>query len=770
MSKKAQRTGRHGADAYRSLKPRLTSWCATRLARPKARQAWSGLETLESRVLFSANFLNVDALPVVDTSLVYEGPEAAIVADADASQSPAFALSDTFLLHSNPTASHTIYLDFDGHVTQNTSWNSWSGVQTIVTPAYDFDGDTSYFSDAELARIGYIFERVAEDFAPFDVDVTTDAPIIDDLVKSGSSDTRWGARIVIGGSSTDWTAQSAGGFAWLGSFSWASDTPGFVFEAQLGNGHEKYTAEAISHEAGHMLGLSHDGDSSSAYYSGHGSGETGWAAIMGVGYSKNLSQWSRGEYAGANNAQDDLNIITGQNGFGYRADDHGGTIASTSSLTLSGSSLSGSGIIERNTDWDVFAFNTDSGTISLDISPFQRGPNLDILAELYDASSHLITWSNPVDLLGASLSAQVSAGTYFLKVTGTGTGDPAGTGYSDYGSLGQYSISGQVVDPPPSFSVSDVTVNESDGTATFTVSLSQAMSQTVTVDVATLNGTALQSSDYQAVSQTLTFDPGQTSQSVVVPIVDDGIRESNETFTLGLSNATGGASIIDDQGVGTIVDNDTVVYMSIDNMSMNEGNPRKGKNSGPRTTQATFTITLSEATNDTVAVYYATQDGTATADSDYFAESGTVTFTAGQTSHTVIIGVVGDGVAESNETFTVELSRVTNATFANPQDAVGVGTILNDDSSGGGGNKKGGKSRGAAADETQEASDRSSRGLAGSMARHSQLRQALAQASNSSSSASSGWSLASVLDSSDGASNDPWRRVPGDFKLESYHG
>lgn len=778
MSNSAKRTHRPWADAYRSLKSGLISQRISRDTRAKTHQAWSGLETLESRVLFSATFL--DPLPVVDTSLVFEGPDAAIVADGDASQFPAVDLSETFLLHSNLGASHTIYLDFDGHLTENTAWNSWAGVDSIITPAYDFDGNTSYFSDAELTRIGNIFQRVAEDFAPFDVDVTTETPLVDDLIKSGSLDTRWGARMVIGGSSTDWTGQSAGGFAWIDSFTWGSDTPGFVFEAQLGNGHEKYTAEAISHEAGHMLGLNHDGNSSSEYYAGHGSGETGWASIMGVGYYKNLTQWSRGEYAGANNTQDDLSIITTHNGFGYRADDHGGTFGSASSLSLSSSVLSGFGIIERNTDWDVFAFNTDSGTINLDISPFQRGPNLDILAELYDTSSNLIAWSNPLNSLGASISAEVMAGTYFLKVTGAGQGDPASTGYSDYGSLGQYSISGQVVEPPPSLSVSDVTVNEDDGTAVFTVSLSQAVSETVMVDVATVDGAALQYSDYLAASQTLTFDPGQTSRSIVVTIIDDGVIESNETFGLQLSNATGGATIFDDQGVGTIVDNDTIVYVSIGDVTMNEGNPRKGKNRGPRTTQATFTITLSEVTDDTVTVQYTTQDGTARSiDSDYYAESGMVTFTPGQTTQTVSIGVVGDGEVESNETFSVDLLGVTNATIADGQ---AVGTILNDDSIGGsdgtkkGGGKKGGGKKTLAADggQSHDLSDARSSLLTGAMSRFNQQHRdtapGFAQANNTSALALSNWRLVSVLDVFDNEPTYPWQHVSGGFQFESYDG
>ncbi|MEX2214475.1 MAG: M12 family metallo-peptidase, partial [Phycisphaeraceae bacterium] len=258
-------------------------------------------------------------LPAPDLTIELSGT----TGDGTSGSTVSYALTDTFSLASLPGASHTIYLDFDGHVTSGTIWNTnFNGGNDFVTPAYDFDGNTASFSDSELQRIQYIWARVAEDFIPFNVNVTTMDPGSAALIKSGSSDPSWGVRVVIGGSSYDWFGQGAGGVAYVGSFNWNSDTPTFVFEAQLGNGHEKYTAEAISHEAGHTLGLSHDGTSTTGYYEGHGSGATGWAPIMGVGYYKELVQWSKGEYSGANQKQDDLAIITSQNGFGYRTDDH----------------------------------------------------------------------------------------------------------------------------------------------------------------------------------------------------------------------------------------------------------------------------------------------------------------------------------------------------------------------------------------------------------------------------------------------------------------
>ncbi len=265
--------------------------------------------------------------------------------------------------------------------------------------------------------------------------------------RSGSDDTRWGVRVALGGSYDDWYGKGAGGTALFGSFNWNSDTPAFVFAKNTINGDEKETAEAISHEVGHTLGLEHDGriTPDEEYYQGHGSGETSWAPIMGfTGYYQELTQWSKGEYASAKNTEDDLQIITTQNGFTYRDDDSGDTIATAKPLTISSTFISGSGIIERNTDLDFYSFVTGTGLISLMVNPFNRGPNLDILAELYNSTGTLIASSNPTDLLSANITTNVVAGNYYLKIDGIGKENPLSTGYTDYGSLGQYFIDGTV--------------------------------------------------------------------------------------------------------------------------------------------------------------------------------------------------------------------------------------------------------------------------------------------------------------------------------------
>jgi subtilisin-like proprotein convertase family protein len=351
--------------------------------------------------------------------------------------------STTFHLHTRPGASCVIFLDFDGHVTTGTEWNN-PGPPSITTPAFDISGNGPAFTLVELARIRGIWRRVAEDYSPFDVDVTTEDPGLVRLQTAGS------IRVVVGGNSA-WLGGPAGGVAFVGSFTWGTDTCCFVFENNLANGHEKYTADAISHEVGHTLGLSHDGYYNPStglfaeYYPGHGTGPTGWAPIMGVGYYEPLVQWSRGEYFGANNAEDDLAIITSQNGFGYVPDDHANDRASASPATVTGTTISGSGVIGQRTDVDFFRFETGPGRISITVRPAGRGPNLDVLANLYDAAGNLVASANPAGVLTATLTADVPTGEYFLKIDGTGRNG----WYTDYDSLGQYSFTGTIREVPP---------------------------------------------------------------------------------------------------------------------------------------------------------------------------------------------------------------------------------------------------------------------------------------------------------------------------------
>jgi hypothetical protein len=240
-------------------------------------------------------------------------------------------------------------------------------------------------------------------------------------------------------------------------------------------------------------------------------------------------------------------------------------------------------------------------------------------------------------------------------------GDNSGTAVCDIGA----------VEAERQLVIADTSVLEGTGgmsTAIFTVTLAPAGSQPVTVDYATVDGTAVAPADYTATSGTLTFVAGQTTRTISVPIVADDVDELNETFFVHLSNANG-ATILIGTAVGTIIDDDGLPTLSVNDMSLTEGN------SGVQ--QMIFTVTLSPASPDTVTVAYTTVNGTAVAPADYSATSGALTFSPGQTSQPISVPIFGDIIDEgASEQFTVQLSNPTNAVL---DQATGVGTILDDD-------------------------------------------------------------------------------------------
>ncbi|MGB5178969.1 MAG: PKD domain-containing protein [Gammaproteobacteria bacterium] len=404
--------------------------------------AWYGMTTATF-----ARMLREDPTAWIDKQgrllFVDQFPEPAESEPTDPLQEAPFPLSETFNLNSRPSSRRVIYLDFNGHETSGTAWNVGT-VDPIISPAYTRDSNPA-FSDLELEYIQKMWRQVAEDFAPFDVNVTTQDPGQAAITRTGSSDEYYGTRVVI--TEDNFDNCGCGGFAYLTAFNDTSDyyKPAFVFNTSLTG-----AGEAITHETGHNLGLNHDGAGGVSYYQGHGSGDTGWAPIMGVGYYQQLVQWSKGEYTGANNTEDDIARIQTY-GAPLMADDHGDNISGATALDTSTDgttiSLGGSGMIRRSEDADVFSFLSGAGNYTLNVDPAPFSPNLDIHAQLYNSAGTVVANSNPVNSLPAALTGSLAGGEYFLRIEGTGKGDPQDTGYTDYGSLGRYTVSGTVPDP-----------------------------------------------------------------------------------------------------------------------------------------------------------------------------------------------------------------------------------------------------------------------------------------------------------------------------------
>ena len=225
-------------------------------------------------------------------------------------------------------------------------------------------------------------------------------------------------------------------------------------------------------------------------------------------------------------------------------------------------------------------------------------------------------------------------------------------------------------DPPPTvdFGSATYTVDEGAGTATITITLSEASGQQVTVDYATSDGTAEQPDDYTTASGTLTFAPGDTSESFDVPIIDDMLDEADETVTLDLSNANNATIGPNDPATLTIVDGTPppTVDFSSATYTVDE-------DAGT----ATIAVTLSVASGKQVTVDYATSDGTAATPDDYTAVSGTLTFAPGDVSETFDVPISDDALDEDDETVTLDLSNADNATIG-PNDPATL-TIVDDD-------------------------------------------------------------------------------------------
>ncbi|WP_028982260.1 Ig-like domain-containing protein [Sporocytophaga myxococcoides] len=324
-------------------------------------------------------------------------------------------------LQSLPGAQGVILLDFDGQYVSGTYWNGGNPIDALP----------SVLSESEMIEV---WKLVSEDYRPFKINITTS----ESVYQAAPADKRM--RCIFTPTTT--ASPGSGGIAYIGSFSWGTDTPCWVFNDGI-----KGAGEAASHEIAHTLGLSHDGRISAQeeYFSG----TEEWAPIMGVGYYSKVVQWSKGEYADASNQQDDIAIISsGVANLGFREDEAGATSGSSKQLmyTDAGDVYAGqnSGVVTSAADEDIYYFTTSGGPTNLLINPSSSNPNLDIYASITDGEGKIIAYSSPLDSLSSKLSINLNAGTYYLHIKGSGKINPTSISYSEYGSVGEYFISGTI--------------------------------------------------------------------------------------------------------------------------------------------------------------------------------------------------------------------------------------------------------------------------------------------------------------------------------------
>ena len=360
-------------------------------------------------------------------------------------------------LQSLPGAAGCVLLDFDGYyMAAGNYWNNGNAINAAP----------SGMSDAAVREH---WEVVSEDYRPFNVNITTNEAVFNSYPKNRRM------RVII--TTTKTAAPTAGGVAYMGSFNWNNDVPCWVFITSGKSG-----GDASSHEIGHCFDLQHDGRSNPSEGYFMGLDNSAFAPIMGAGYYRPIVQWSKGEYRNAKNddgkpLQDDIAVIASAKfGVGFRGDDYGNGTGNAGTLTYAsnGAINQKNGVISNEADIDFFKFTTGGGTININARTMAKNSNLDIIIRLYNSAGQEIASANPTtpgfitagdrdaqfyNAMHSSLSRSVGAGTYYVSIDGTGANDRTNGGYSAYGSLGSYSITGTI---PPG----GVVVNPSTGTLT----------------------------------------------------------------------------------------------------------------------------------------------------------------------------------------------------------------------------------------------------------------------------------------------------------------
>lgn len=365
-----------------------------------------------------------------------------------------------FNLHSDPTSTKTIYLDFDGERIADTTWNkNFNNGQTWVAAGFSQDKDFTKFSESELMIIQSVWQRVAEDFAAFDIDVTTEKPLSAALERESISDNIFGTRALISNDTVIFEKCKCSGLAYVGVFDSIGklhdiNQPAWIFTQGVGD-NPKYIAEAVTHEIGHTLGLSHDGSKSSSYFAG----SDGWAPIMGVGFFQPVTQWSKGEYQEADNLEDDFAVMQSY-GLRLRVDEDQNSEESARAIK---ENQSLGGVIAAASDKDYFLFTPKKSSDYLfAVSTATLSPNLDVNFTLYPINkiSEKVVINPPLVVNGADViqglsvrySRQLKSGTsYILVIDGQSASNSSRSAFTNYGSIGTYKFTitvGNVTDKP----------------------------------------------------------------------------------------------------------------------------------------------------------------------------------------------------------------------------------------------------------------------------------------------------------------------------------
>jgi len=388
------------------------------------------------------------------------------------------SLSTVQNLQSLPGSNNVLFIDYWGGVVTGSRWTAnYNNGNPINYPAYDLDGNPASFSANERHHMYTAWAEAAEDYAPFDINVTTNISVFN------ASSNR--SRIVVTRDQswlTDNINVTIGGIAGIGTFgdNTNDNNVGWTFNAgwsTMGMTH--------SHESGHQMGLSHDGVINVAsYYGGHNN----WGPVMGAPFGADYVQWSKGEYSNADRTQDDIAMIKGK--LGQIADDVGNNNGAAKSLNISNSDFIGQirpKGLTGNLDTDVFSFQQGvNSEVTVGVRPLfesnnpaKTGANLSFRAQLRDSLGNSIAQKAPATIPSDnifSFKQNLSPGTYYLTVKGESANSNPSTGFSEYGNGGFYqvSVSGGFLSAAPDLLINNTSISpnsvdaESGGSITVT--------------------------------------------------------------------------------------------------------------------------------------------------------------------------------------------------------------------------------------------------------------------------------------------------------------
>jgi len=339
-------------------------------------------------------------------------------------------------LESRPGATNTVFIDNWGGTFVGPEWNG--GVPINYTP-YSNDDDTTSFSQVDINYIWLAWAEMAEDYADFDVNITTNTGVYNNAPVANRS------RIISTTTCAWFDNCGAGGVAYVGVFNLDQDAykTGWTWNRTPGS-----VGMTHSHEAGHQMGLSHDATSNLGYYGGHGD----WGPIMGAPFNQPYVQWSKGEYPDANNQEDDLNILTSV--LGQRADDVGDSPSAANELeatTGTNYTITQDGIAA---DTDVFAFTIgESQLVSIDVASTlgvageARAANAAFNVDLKNSAGTVVesvtsSDNTPLqpDTNTFSFSNTLEPDTYYLTVDAVSPDTNWTTGFGEYGHGGEYRL------------------------------------------------------------------------------------------------------------------------------------------------------------------------------------------------------------------------------------------------------------------------------------------------------------------------------------------